>query len=205
MKRRNNIKRRLKNIKPKIKKNYKVIIHQTTTISFQHLIMKCLNVMTFFLIIITNNLQPTISIYAGEKHTIYLKHLKEGESCSLTNRPNGTCTIRSECVGYTPTNFFTCSLDYRTEPVICCPEHTKKRLLQLNTFNDFNVECKVDGSHEDGRLVEAKYCFNGDKLPRACPYEICSNIVCCPDKIQRRLLKGLINKFLFLNQISDLI
>lgn len=149
--------------------------------------MDRLVVLTFLLMILLNSLQSS----NGEKYSFYLTHLNVGESCALNkNRANGTCVAKSDCVGYSPSNLAICSWDYTSDPVICCPEHTNKRQAQLNTFQDFNEKCTVSLKGVEGRLINKNYCYSNETFPEACPYEICSDLICCPYQNYKRLARG---------------
>lgn len=64
--------------------------------------------------------------------------------------------------------------------------------IRNRDFKKFNRVCNVPGSNERGQLIKEKFCpaSQQQKLPRACPYEICDNIVCCPDSSRLKLVSS---------------
>lgn len=121
-----------------------------------------------------------------------------GDSCTdrLTQKI-GVCRLASDCRSFSssPEHKTTiCGYD-KKNPIVCCntlPTHFKRQIRKEQQDSD---ACLVSGTNEEGTILQRKHCPIDKNLPQACPYEICKDLVCCPNNVERNRFKRSLNLF----------
>lgn len=130
-------------------------------------------------------------IFCSENVYFIDKDLFIGDDCKMHDGTIGTCLKIADCYGIqTNSDLKMCGYD-RDTPIVCCSkESVIDERSQNEDFIVFDWRCRVPRSNKKGRIMKEEYCPNAEKLPRACPYEICKDLVCCPDIRRNRLAQG---------------
>lgn len=118
-----------------------------------------------------------------------------GQCCSLGEK-NGTCELISNCRAHFQKAPILRICGYENGvQIICCPKIDGVKMPKK--LPQFDGMCTVSATNETGNFKLIKHCPRiesevnaGAPFPRVCEYEVCRDVVCCPNDNKRRNLDG---------------
>lgn len=122
-------------------------------------------------------------IFCVDDIQFYDQDLYLGDDCRTHDGLQGTCVKIQDCLGVrSRSELVKCGFEKMT-PIVCCALQLDIDVrINVEEYIPFQWECKVNGTTEDGRLIRKQFCPDGDRLPKVCNYEICKDLVCCPNR-----------------------